>query len=423
MILTDLCKIKDLKHKVDKGYLLDQLAKTGNAELLTIIFDKDVRFFVNTSAINPDSEPSIFQKTDEELNSELLNLLKVLASEEIRGKEAERACSDFAYQLYSQKEFDMFLNILENKTRLGIGATDINKYCDGFKIEQFEVMFAKRLDKVKNVDWNQSWYVQPKIDGNRCICIIDMDNINFYTRTGKEITSLESVKESLQEIFGKCSKCVLDGEIENGSLEETGIIRRKTEQAENAIYTIFGIYPLDEWNNKSFTENYETIYNELDDILNIAHKQHYNIRIIPSFEIAPTSEDQFHELVQTYTNKFIQQGYEGSVIKTLNHTYNPSTGTRRSNDWLKIKPSLDSDGIVIEIIQGDGEWKNRAGKFKVKWLDKTFEVAPGKFTKDQCEEIWINSDLYIGKKLEFQYQCLSIYGVPRHAFAVKFRND
>ena len=54
-------------------------------------------------------------------------------------------------------------------------------------------------------------------------------------------------------------------------------------------------------------------------------------------------------------------------------------------------------------------------------MDKIFDVAPGKFTKKQRIHILENAPDYINKKLEFQYQCLSEYGIPRHAFAIKFR--
>lgn len=413
MILSDLIKIGNLSTKKEKAYFLDNLGKV-HAELLNIIFDKDVRFYTDVNKVQKgvSTIAPFLTKQDEELNIELLDLLKILASEELRGNEAIAKCIDFADQLNCQ-ECEMFYNILENKTRLGIGATDINKLCKTFKIQQFEVMFAVRYDKVKKLNWNRNWCIQPKIDGNRCIFM----NGKFYSRTGKEFTSLDKFKN----ILNKFPNIVFDGEIEqDGSLEATGAIRRKDEQAHNAIYTIFGCYPLNEWDSKQFTQKYQDVLALLKQLISDDNSA---IRTIPTYYITPQSEQEFDTLIQQYSDEFIKQGYEGAVLKTLDHYYTPSTGTKRSDNWIKIKPSKDSEGIVTEIFEGEGEWKNSVGRFKIKWLDKEFEVAPGKFTQAQRNHIWINAESYIGKKLEFQYQCLSEYGIPRHAFALRFRES
>ena len=420
-LLSLLNEIKNYKHKKDKAYALDEVAEDPIIkELLIIIFDKDVRFFVDVGKVKREVDPIgnilIGNKSDEDLNRELLQLLKLLASEEIRGNEGVRQCIDYAEQLLDISNQEMLYNILENKTRLGIGTTDINKLCKKFKIEVFEVMFALRYDKAKKVNWSKRYCIQPKIDGNRNI----HKNQRCLSRTGKEFLALDIIKKELQNYPG-INNFTVDGEIENdGSLEATGAVRRKEEQAENAIYTIFGIYPNDEWDSKIFTQTYEEVLAKMQEII---YYNDHHIRLIPTFYISAISEEEFHRLIEFYTQLFINQGYEGAVLKTLDHTYNPSTGTRRSEDWLKIKPSLDSDGIVIDILEGEGDWKGTAGKFVVNWLSKTFQVSPGKFTKKQRKEIWLHKELYLKKKLEFKYQCLSEYGVPRHCFATKFRES
>jgi len=417
VILTSLAKISNLKTKREKAEYLDILARQGNDELLRIIFDRDIRFYINIENVFSSEVPSIMIKSQQEQNEELLNILKVLASEELRGKEAEKICSSFASSLDSEEEFSMFLSILENKTRLGIGATDINKYCTEFKIDQFMVMFAKRFDKCNKVNWNQGWCIQPKIDGNRCICVIKNHKIKFYSRTGKDITSLNHIENAIKLL--NLNDVVLDGEVENdGSLESTGAIRRKEEQADRAIYTIFGLYPLSQWENKQFTESYISILSHIGDSI---PNGNIHIRPIPVYYFTPTNEEEFHELIQEYTDKFLQLGYEGAVLKTLTHFYEPSAGSKRTGSWLKIKPTDSSEGIVLEVLEGKGLSRGEAGKYLIKWLDKTFEIAPGKFKKEQRIEHWINADSYIGKKIEFHITSLTAYGKPREAFAIKFR--
>ena len=53
MILNKLLEIKNLKHKADKAFELDQLADDPiKKELLEIIFDKDIRFFVDIDKVD-----------------------------------------------------------------------------------------------------------------------------------------------------------------------------------------------------------------------------------------------------------------------------------------------------------------------------------------------------------------------------------
>lgn len=424
MILTTLNNISTIKKKVDKAYELDEACKLSafHPELLNIIFDKDVRFFVDTLKVSKglSGMMPIMIKTDNELDSELLQLLKMLASEELRGNAGVQKCIDFADQLMPA-EIEMFINILENKTRLGIGATDINKLCKHFKIEQFKVMFAQRIDKLKNVNFMAKYIIQPKIDGMRCIGIkAPNEGIKFFTRTGKPLTSLRFLEDEINKNMPR-QHFVMDGEIESGAcLEEVGAIRRKNQEAEDAIYTLFGIYNYDEWVSENHQETYESVFNSTKYILNNQHISD-NIRIIPSYEFQANSEDEFYKVTNQFFEEFLKLGYEGAVVKTLNHIYSPSTGTKRSGDWIKIKPQETTEGIIVGILEGEGLHQGYVGKFLVKWLDKEFEVSPGKIKHDVRKDIMENPDWYIKNIIEFKYGQLNKYGKPRDAFAIKIR--
>ena len=416
LVLPTLADVRNCSKKADKAYLLDEAAKKGNAELLNIIFDDDVRFFVATKKLQiPDTFPLIIE---DNLDEQLLGLLNLLASGEVRGNEGIILAQNFLDKL-NPDEGQNFVNILENKLRLGIGATDVNKLCRHLKIEQYLVMYALRYDKAKP-NWKRRWCIQPKIDGMRTIGERNIET-DFKTRKGKPLTSLKKFEEEFKKVNPTFS-FVSDGEMESGTLEETVCIRRKKEQATEATYTLFGIYPYHEWQTKNFTQPYETVYELTKHFL---ETHNFNdIRLIPSYNITASSEEEFHNLVQKYTQEFLDQGYEGSVLKSLDHIYDPSSGTRRSGEWIKIKPEIDSDGIIVDVLEGEGEHQGLVGKFNVRWANNVvFEVAPGKLKHTFRKKIWENRNNYIGKKLEFVYQLLSIYGVPRHSYATKLKED
>ena len=62
-------------------------------------------------------------------------------------------------------------------------------------------MLAYKVDK-KPVDWSEKVYIQPKLDGIRCVIYVDdKENIRCFSRTGKEFHNLEHIKLSLRKFF------------------------------------------------------------------------------------------------------------------------------------------------------------------------------------------------------------------------------
>lgn len=419
MILSRIAKIAWASTKKEKAEIIDEIIDDGYKELIDLIFDKDIRFYVAVNNISGSAliDYELANKTPKELDDQLLEMLKTFAKGELRGNEALILCDRFEQYLNSD-EIEMFRNILENKTRLGIGATDINKLCKNTNIKQFKVMFAKPLEKAK-IYKNKVYIAQPKIDGNRCVGIKEKGKpVEFFSRTGKKIHTLKLIEDIINE-NNKTMACVYDGEIENGSLEETGSIRRLEGDAENPIYTLFGIYDYDQWMNENHTHKYEYVYG-FTQIELFSWKNNDRVRLIPGVTLF--GDDKFDEILEEINNENLENGYEGTVLKTLDHVYQPSTGSKRSNDWIKIKPWLDSNSIIEEIIEGEGLFSGTCGGFWVSWNGEKFKVGTGKLTEDHRKSIWANQDYYYGRTLEFKYQRLTKYGIPFHAHAIKIRD-
>ena len=99
LVLPTLADVRNCSKKADKAYLLDEAAKKGNAELLNIIFDDDVRFFVVTKKLQiPDTFPLIIE---DNLDEQLLGLLNLLASGEVRGNEGIILAQNFLDKLFN----------------------------------------------------------------------------------------------------------------------------------------------------------------------------------------------------------------------------------------------------------------------------------------------------------------------------------
>ena len=75
-------------------------------------------------------------------------------------------------------------------------------------------MLAYKVDK-KPVDWSEKVFVQPKLDGVRCIFTKD----GAFSRTGKQFKNVAHLEYDLTDFFRKNPNTVLDGELYNHALK------------------------------------------------------------------------------------------------------------------------------------------------------------------------------------------------------------
>jgi len=75
-------------------------------------------------------------------------------------------------------------------------------------------MLAHKLDESR-IDWAKPVYMQPKLDGVRCLFTKD----GAFSRTGKEFMNVEHIKEGLKDFFKVCPWAILDGELYNHDLK------------------------------------------------------------------------------------------------------------------------------------------------------------------------------------------------------------
>ena len=135
--------------------------------------------------------------------------------------------------------------------------------------------------------------------------------------------------------------------------------------------------------------------------------------------------------IEFYHDEAVKSGFEGIIIRKLlgpvgikltqkqieETWYKPG----RNNNLLKVKKFIDEEGVVIDIVPGEGRESNLANLVIKDIRGNTFSVRPrGNF--EEREKWLINKDKYIGKKYTIRYFELSEYGVPRFPVGVAFRD-
>jgi DNA ligase-1 len=276
-----------------------------------------------------------------------------------------------------------------------------------------EPMLAQPLHKLsKQPDfYNEKWGMQCKFNGNRCIATKD----GLFTRKGEAYKSVPHIENALKPLFKEYPNAVLDGELFNNDLRqqlnEISKLIRKTKHidpsdlAESEKKVKFYIYDGYNFGEKSDILDEQTPY--------IDRKMWIDIVVIPIskyFVEVDTkivkSNDHMNELFQNLLND--QQ--EGGILRKMDAPYEH----KRSKNLVKVKSEQDDDAVIVDIQDGDGNWKGAATIVTLNWNGKIFN-AVFKGDYGTRKEILNNKNQWINRTVTFSYMEKTGLGTPNFA--------
>lgn len=245
-------------------------------------------------------------------------------------------------------------------------------------------------------------FIQPKLDGIRCLIYWDNDDIVLESREGKKF-DIPHIKESVSKSLPK--DMILDGELyKHGVLFETLVSWVKKPKIKERTQLEFHYYDC--------IIRTDTNLNQQDRLMRLDDISGDNLISVQWFE----AEDR--EFLDRYTEMYLQKGYEGIILRNPKGIYKVA---KRSRDLLKYKNFVDDEFEIIGYK--DGEGKERGA---VIWICKTkdgkeFDVRPTG-TYESRQELFKNGDTYIGKLLTVKYQNLTDDGKPRFCVGKTIRD-
>lgn len=263
-------------------------------------------------------------------------------------------------------------------------------------------MLAKTFDQGKHLTF--PLYIQPKIDGLRCLASWDGTRVCLLSRTGCPFSHLDEIRNELRTYFETKGKdCVLDGELYSDeiSFEELSGYCRKKEQTEkkHIHYHVFDVVTS---MNMSFEKRLMFFPSMTDHVHCVA-----------------TIEIQTMDQVQQYLSTFIEQGYEGLILRNKDGLYRNGY---RSWDLQKYKLFQEEEFIITGFTEGTGRekgtiiWQCQTPQHKI------FHVRP-KGSMEQRREMFNEGEKYIGKKMTVIFQEYTTDGIPRFPVAKAIRED
>jgi DNA ligase 1 len=267
--------------------------------------------------------------------------------------------------------------------------------------------------------------VSPKLDGIRCIVRSGV----AYSRTWKPLPSVQ-----VQEEFTGIDH--LDGELIIGECTDTDVYNRTQshimsfDKPGDVRFHVFDfVHP--EHLYTEFVNRYQTA----EFILKSKRPENYYM--------VPHQMVRDHDELLKVESEYLQQGYEGVMMRNPEAYYKQGRATINENIIYKLKRFCDDEAVIVDfkeqMINTNTQERDELGYAKrsssmaglvpsglvggfVCWYDgQEIEVAPGSFNHEQRADIWRNRDHYMGSTLKFRYFKHGIKEKPRFPRATGFR--
>jgi DNA ligase-1 len=255
-------------------------------------------------------------------------------------------------------------------------------------------------------------YTQPKLNGHRCLAIIDNGVAKLYSRTRKPITSCPHIIEELQKIY-LIGYHEIDGELYNHSyrdnFEELASLIRQETPAANCTEVQYHVY--DKPSKDGFNKRTDTLYGNIHgyEMLNGMCKY-----IIFTETVSVKNEDVMINAFES----FLKRGYEGGMARNSDGEYQG----KRSYNLQKIKEFQDADYPIVGIEEGRGGYAG-CGIFLCKNLVGDTFSAKMRGPKEQLALFLNNPKLWTNKTLVVKYQYISKYGIPIFPIGERFKEE
>lgn len=267
-------------------------------------------------------------------------------------------------------------------------------------------MLAHPIDKVKEVTFPA--FFQPKLDGHRAIVTKRDGEMVMYSRQGKSIATMGHILNHLADKME--DDMFLDGELylHGEALQKIGsYIKKRQPDSEKITYHVYDVMM-------------DVTYQDRLAVLLTMGLNEPGSPVV----IVPTTQVATMEGAQALTELYIEEGYEGGILRTPDEGY---LAGFRSRNLLKIKQFDDSEHTIIDVVEGKDRIVNDTELKVACFICETPEGKRFECTAygDQYEKdrIWHNRESFKGRVLTVKHSGYTKDGVPWHPVALRLRED
>lgn len=291
-------------------------------------------------------------------------------------------------------------------------------------MKAFQPMLAGKLDDISQVRFPA--LASPKLDGIRCVTFMG------------EVLSRKLKLIPNRFIRSELASCPpLDGELMLFNSDRTP---RNFNDVQGAVMGEFGQPDFEYWVFDHLLDPdspYEARFRELEDQVGRGYSR---VKIVPHTLV------NTHEGAMTLEAKFVDEGFEGIMFRSLSGPYKYGRSTVREGWLTKLKRFETSEGIVVGFVEqeenqnelgrdergyakrsssaGGKVGKDTLGAFVIKLEQGEFNLGTGQgLTDEMRKEIWSNRDKFLGRTVSFKHQKSGSLDLPRFPIFLGFRHD
>ena len=332
-------------------------------------------------------------------------LAEALYRRELTGHAARDAIK-LAMDVATREQWNGFFRlILQKDLRCGVSEKTVNKVLKKFKdiqpVPVFECMLAQ--DSANHqAKMTGKKIVQAKLDGVRCLTVIDYENrtVTQYSRNGIVFENFNHITEYLSRFIDEFGRSmVIDGEVVSTNFQALMRQARRKEDvnASDARLAVFDVIPLVEFKQGRSTLGQRRRLNFLKNFENIFADSGF-IDIVPwrEFDLDVLTDEIEY---QDYVRELVDQGFEGAMIKDVDAAY----VCKRDSAWMKSKPFIEVSLTITGYEEGTGRNEGRLGALICEGEDdgKTISVNCGSgFSDSDRDELWSGRDSLVGQVVE-----------------------
>lgn len=181
--------------------------------------------------------------------------------------------------------------------------------------------------------------VQCKLDGTRCLICLVGNEVHLLSRSGKEynVPRLREWAERHRDLLP------LDGELYNHKeltfQQICSAVKCYSEWTDKLKYVVYD-KPVPDMTNKHRWAELLTDLEDADDCI----------------ELCQTIVCHSYEEIERWHDYFVQQGYEGAIIRNMDGMYTEG----RSGNLMKLKKFDTDEFEIVDVVEAEGQDKGTA---------------------------------------------------------------
>jgi len=346
-------------------------------------------------------------------------------SRKYTGNEASEKLK-FILESLTEEDSEIITGVIKRDLRLNFGKTIINKVWKDLIIDppymRCGIYSEKTSSKIKFPA-----IVQVKADGMYQAVIVDNNEVTFTSRSGEEREF-----PILESLFNKFPNGVYIGELLINNItsrsEANGLINSDNPPHNDIYIQLWDYVSLNEYRDAKhedrniprmvYSDRFDTLGNIVVGIPNdgeFKHVRYIETKIVDNIQLA-----------LKVTSEWMNNGYEGSILKDLNNVFKDHT----SPTQLKLKLEIEIDVRVTGFTDGTKGTKREStfGAITYQNDEGTIIGQCSGFTDKQLEEFNNNREQLIGKVMSVMCNDLTKgrdndYYALSHPRFIEFRND